>query len=91
MADAFGSNTVQTVQKIPLLTTSAGPRDNEGWEGRLKQVRIKHGRLQVPRELDRIPVNEIGACICRHPFALRFSRMDCTHARMHAHTVVVVS
>ena len=38
MADAFGSSTVQTVQKIPLLTINAGPRDKEGWEGRLKQV-----------------------------------------------------
>ena len=41
MADAFGSSTVQTVQKIPLLTINAGPRDKEGWEGRLKQVHAR--------------------------------------------------
>ncbi|GAX78398.1 hypothetical protein CEUSTIGMA_g5840.t1 [Chlamydomonas eustigma] len=37
MAHAFDSGTKATVQKIPLLTINAGPRDKEGWEGRLKQ------------------------------------------------------
>jgi ufm1-conjugating enzyme 1 len=38
MAETFDSGTKATVQKIPLLTINAGPRDKEGWEGRLKQV-----------------------------------------------------
>ncbi len=39
MAEAFGAKEKETVQKIPLLTINSGPRDKEGWEGRLKQVR----------------------------------------------------
>ncbi|KUF92629.1 Histone-lysine N-methyltransferase ATX3 [Phytophthora nicotianae] len=30
-------NTKRTVQKIPLLTTRAGPRDGESWTKRLKE------------------------------------------------------
>jgi ufm1-conjugating enzyme 1 len=32
-------NTKQIVQKIPLLTVNAGPRDKDNWEKRLKEVR----------------------------------------------------
>lgn len=38
MAEAWDPNTRSAIQKIPLLATSAGPRDTEGWQKRLKEV-----------------------------------------------------
>jgi ufm1-conjugating enzyme 1 len=38
MAESFDPHTRATVQKIPLLTVKAGPRDKEEWQNRLKQV-----------------------------------------------------
>mmetsp|Transcript_38024 Transcript_38024/g.90346 ORF Transcript_38024/g.90346 Transcript_38024/m.90346 type:complete len:167 (+) Transcript_38024:127-627(+) len=37
MAHAFDDKTRDTVQKIPLLTVKAGPRDQEKWQDRLKE------------------------------------------------------
>lgn len=40
MGDASWDPTTRaTVQKIPLLTVKAGPRDKEEWQKRLKEVR----------------------------------------------------
>lgn len=40
MAEAtFDAGTRERVQKLPLLSTNAGPRDKEAWEARLKEVR----------------------------------------------------
>lgn len=36
-AAGFDSATVQTVQKIPLLRTRAGPRDGDKWGQRLRE------------------------------------------------------
>lgn len=39
MGDASWDPTTRaTVQKIPLLTVKAGPRDKEEWQQRLKEV-----------------------------------------------------
>ena len=38
MAESWDPTTRATVQKIPLLTVKAGPRDKDGWEKRLKEV-----------------------------------------------------
>ena len=35
----WDSNTKANVQKIPMLTVKAGPRDGEEWGKRLKEVR----------------------------------------------------
>jgi hypothetical protein len=35
----WDSTTKATVQKIPLLTVKAGPRDKDDWSKRLKEVR----------------------------------------------------
>jgi ufm1-conjugating enzyme 1 len=37
MAESFDSGTRERVQKIPLLTINAGPRDKEKWQDRLKE------------------------------------------------------
>ena len=39
MAESWDSTTRATVQKIPLLTVKAGPREKEEWPKRLKEVR----------------------------------------------------
>ncbi len=36
---SWDPTTRATVQKIPLLTVKAGPRDKEEWQKRLKEVR----------------------------------------------------
>mmetsp|Transcript_24474 Transcript_24474/g.62817 ORF Transcript_24474/g.62817 Transcript_24474/m.62817 type:complete len:167 (+) Transcript_24474:215-715(+) len=37
MAHSFDDKTKSTVQKIPLLTVKAGPRDGETWKNRVKE------------------------------------------------------
>ncbi|KAJ9529674.1 hypothetical protein QJQ45_014474, partial [Haematococcus lacustris] len=37
MAESFDSGTRERVQKIPLLTTNAGPRDKDKWNDRLRE------------------------------------------------------
>lgn len=54
MAESWDPNTRATVQKIPLLTVKAGPRDKEEWQKRLKEVGRRYMRawlacLQAPR------------------------------------------
>lgn len=44
MAESFDSGTKATVQKLPLLTVAAGPREKDKWPDRLKQVRGSHGK-----------------------------------------------
>jgi hypothetical protein len=39
MAESWDPKTRSTVQRIPLLTVKAGPRDKEEWQKRLKEVR----------------------------------------------------
>ena len=41
MAEAWDSRTRDTIKRIPMLTEKAGPRDKEGWQNRLKQVRAE--------------------------------------------------
>jgi ufm1-conjugating enzyme 1 len=40
MAASFDDKTKSTVQKIPLLTVKAGPRDGETWKNRVKEVSV---------------------------------------------------
>ena len=35
--DCWDTSTKSTVQKIPLLTVKAGPREGEAWKKRLKE------------------------------------------------------
>jgi len=35
--DTWDNSTKATVQKIPLLTVNAGPRDGDKWKSRLKE------------------------------------------------------
>ncbi|KAK9819989.1 hypothetical protein WJX72_004848 [[Myrmecia] bisecta] len=55
MADSWDAGTKQTVQKIPLLTVRAGPRDKEEWGKRLKeelQALIKYIQLNKASDSD---------------------------------------
>jgi ufm1-conjugating enzyme 1 len=55
MAESWDPNTRATVQKIPLLTINAGPRDKEGWQNRLKeelQALIKYIEINKSSDLD---------------------------------------
>ena len=38
MAESWDPSTRATVQRIPLLTVRAGPRDKDEWQKRLKEV-----------------------------------------------------
>lgn len=55
MAESWDPTTRATVQKIPLLTVKAGPRDKDNWSLRLKeelQALIKYIEINKSSDLD---------------------------------------